>query len=747
MDARIDDAAGELAGLLRAATPALRALPRRPRIAGIGPRAAVGVKLIEIARGRGRRDLLDALEADPALAKRLKLPRGADRTGIEAALDRHLAGPETARTFGKRVLSDPRVAAALDRMIPPDAVRQRSLLDAYRGRPVAAGPRRWWRWHWRALGTAMAPLLAPLVYLYAVLPGPEQIRAIVERPSLEATPRADGGLDFRHPVFPIPVWMSALPPSLRDAVIEGEDRYFARHFGFSLRGIGRAVRDNLPRLFGGEGLKGGGSTITQQLARLVFLTADRSLLRKLRELLLAIKLELTLDKDEILRLYLSRAPLGNGVYGFEQAARYYFGERARDLRPYQAAMLAAMLPAPERRNPIDDLATAKRLAEARLRLLVGRGRLDANAAGREIAAVEALTPGGLKTGDRGVPRATYAWFRDWIVDEVRGLGLEQGKAVRLVLTLDPLAQVYAELAVERALRAGAGLSVGQAALLALGTDGGVLAMVGGGDWRVSQLNRTTQTYRAPASTFKPFVYLSALEAGLRADDPIDDAPYATTRAGQPWPRNFAGTYAGRTTLAEALAASHNAATVQLGTTLGLERVAATAKRLGLPAPSAPGPGYVLGVRETTMLDLVRAYAIIANRGRDVAPHGVVALQGTDGRVRYWRGRARGGRLVAEADALALTAMLKGVVERGTGQNARFARGIAGKTGTGQDNRDAWFVGYTGDVAAGIWLGNDDNAPMQGVSGGGLPARWWKNFMANLYDDRPLPPLGTPSGAG
>ncbi|GHD38897.1 penicillin-binding protein 1A [Thalassobaculum fulvum] len=529
------------------------------------------------------------------------------------------------------------------------------------------------------------------------------------------------------PIYGDPLTVDQLPKHLVQAVIATEDRRFYDHPGVDPIGLARAAWTNL---MAGRVVQGG-STLTQQLAKNVFLTPDRSIERKIQELLLAFWLERTFGKDEILSIYLNRVYFGAGAYGVDAAARKYFGIPATRLDLSQSALLAGLLKAPSRYNPAVDPERAGRRTSVVLANMVDAGYID-QATARAAAArpIAIAGPAGRGSGPR--------YFADWVYDSLPDFIGRPSGDVEVATTLDPGLQAIAERAVDEGLAAarhGAGL---QAALVALDpATGAVRAMVGGRSYGDSQFNRAVQARRQPGSAFKPVVYLAALEAGWAPSDPVDDAPIRI--AG--WaPENIDGKFDGRITLAQALARSRNAATVRLQEAVGRGRVRALADRLGLSGPLPDGPSLALGTAEANPLEIAGVYAAFANGGRAVFPFGVSAVRDRDGRALYERSGSGLPSVVSARSAAALTDMLAATIASGTGKAARLDRPAAGKTGTTQDYRDAWFAGYTADLVAVVWVGRDDAGAMDKVTGGGLPADVWKRFMAAAHKGWPARPL-------
>ena len=511
-----------------------------------------------------------------------------------------------------------------------------------------------------------------------------------------------------------PVRAESLPQPLADAVLAIEDRRFRHHPGLDAWGLLRATARNLTTDRRAEGA----STITQQLARMTWLSQERSLTRKLQEAMLALWLETQLPKDEILARYLNTAYFGAGAVGADAAARRYFGKPAGDLSLAEAALLAGLLRAPSALAPTRNLEGA----QARARLVLGAMEEEGLATPEALAGARA-TPPVLQAPPEPLPGRGYV--ADWAEGEARRLIGPVPMDLSVRTTLDPRLQDLAEAVVATHLqKEGARLKVGQAALLALGPDGAVLAAVGGRDYAESQFSRVTQAKRQPGSLFKLFVYAAALEAGWSPEQVVQDQPI---RIGDWAPGNADGRFRGPVTLRQAFASSINSVAVQLQEQVGRPQVAAMAQRLGLKEAPAPNPSMALGTGSATLAEMVAAYGSIGY-GRRLEPWLVREVHARD-RVLYRRPEDRPGPPPVEpAVQQGLLSLMLAAVQEGTGRAARLERPVAGKTGTTQDNRDAWFIGITADAVVGVWVGNDDNTPMGEVSGGGLPARIWQDFM-------------------
>ncbi len=521
--------------------------------------------------------------------------------------------------------------------------------------------------------------------------------------------------------------ISELPRYLPQAVIAIEDRRFRHHFGIDPLGLARAMFINLRA---GRVVQGG-STLTQQLAKNLFLKPERTLRRKFQEAVLALWLESRYSKDEILQLYLNRVYFGSGAYGVEKAARKFFGKSAREVTLGEAAILAAVLKAPSRYNPVRHPQRAKKRARTVMNAMVRAGFITQREAAAALKGTHAIKPSNY------VPASQY--IVDWVLEQLPDLIGGFSKSIVVETTLDHNLQKFAEKTVARTIaREGAKRHVSQAALVVMDGRGAVKAMVGGRSYRRSQFNRAVRARRQPGSAFKPFVYLTAIEQGYTPESVEDDAP---VRIGDYRPENYGRKYHGRVTLRTALALSLNTVAVKLCMAVGPENVVATANRLGISSPLRPVPSLALGVSEVTLLELTSAYAPFSNGGKAVVPWIVTRITTRDGKVLYERRGSGLGTVVNAYDLGAMNDMLRAVITSGTGRRARLpGRDIAGKTGTSQDYRDAWFIGYSAQLIGGVWVGNDDNSPTRRVTGGSLPARIWKTVMAQAHKDLPRLPL-------
>ncbi len=519
-----------------------------------------------------------------------------------------------------------------------------------------------------------------------------------------------------------------MPATLVQAVIATEDRRFYEHFGIDLVGVGRALVADIRA----RRIVQGGSTITQQAAKNLFLTPARSIKRKLQEMLLAIALEQRFTKNEILAIYLNRVYFGAGTYGVEAAAKAYFGVSARDLDLQQSAVIAGLLKAPSKLNPLTNPEGAKERGDVVLANMVDAGFLtEADVAGERKAHPLTFQPA---QDERKIAR----YFVDWIMDQVEGaVGRDAGDLI-IHTTLDPSLQLAAEAEVRATLdKSGEASHVSQAAALVMTPSGAIRAMVGGRNYADSQFNRAVQAQRQPGSSFKPIMYLAAVESGIGPEQVFDDHPI---NIGGWSPENFDQKYRGRMTLREAVAESINTVAVQVAQTIGVPKILNVARRLGLTTQLTPNLSIALGTGEVTLIELTSAYAALANGGDGVWAYGIDEIDTPQGERLYKRQGSGPGKVIELSDVATMNSLLSGVVQHGTGTAANIGRPIAGKTGTSGDFRDAWFMGYSADLVGGVWMGNDDFQPMKRVTGGGLPARLWHNIMLKAHQGLPARPL-------
>jgi len=561
------------------------------------------------------------------------------------------------------------------------------------------------------------------------LPDVGTLDEIKKRPSVTLLDRNGDILATYGDLYGEAVQLDKLPIYLPQAVLAMEDRRFYEHNGVDPKGLLRAIATNIIEWR----LAQGGSTITQQLAKNIFLTHERTIRRKGQELLLALWLERHFTKDEILTLYLNRIYFGAGTYGVEAAAQRYFGTSAREVNAYEAAMLAGMIRAPSRYNPLSNRELAEQRARVVLDAMVDAGFL----AESEATAVTEGTIG----GPTRIARPVGQYFADWVMDQLPDfIGLTDRDLI-VETTLDPRLQLLAEDKLRSMIaEEGAAGGVAQGALVSMTPDGAVRALVGGTDYSESQFNRATQALRQPGSAFKPIVYLAAFESGLTPDTKMVDGPVSI---GGWSPDNYNDRYYGEVTLREAMARSLNSVAAQLVARVGAEQVVEVARRLGITSPVTATPSIALGTSEVTLMELTGAFATIVDFGHVVLPRGIERVTDTDGEIIYERNSGGAGAVVAPHQVVQMQDVLAAVVGWGTGKAADIGRPAGGKTGTANDYRDAWYVGYTAELVTGVWFGNDDNTPMTEVTGGRLPARLWAAFMAPALEGEPVRPLPRP----
>jgi penicillin-binding protein 1A len=593
------------------------------------------------------------------------------------------------------------------------------LLEAETGGPK---PRRgkWW-WFKRSVQTLFAVFVLLVAYLALTAPLSKSLEPIappqITLLAADGTPIARNGAIVEKPVT-----IKGLPPHVYQAFIAIEDRRFYRHWGIDPRSIGRAIVSNVT-----SSRTQGGSTITQQLAKFTFLTPERSLTRKAREALIAFWLEAWLSKDEILERYLSNAYFGDNTYGIRAASLHYFYRQPENLTPAQAAMLAGLVQAPSRLAPTRNYQRAEKRMQLVIAAMVEEGYLTAKRA-------KALPRPRIDSRTRSaLPTGTY--FADWMLPQVREDSEGGYSRQTLKTTLDARLQRAARDVIARA-----GLGKAEAALVAMRPNGEVVAMIGGKDYAKSPFNRATQAKRQPGSTFKLFVYLAALKAGWKPEDKLDNRPI---EQGGYRPKNYGESYSKQITLRDAFASSSNVAAVRLYNLVGDKAVIRLARDMGVTAPMEPGdPSVALGTAEMTLLELTAAYAGVAANSFPVAPRALPAEE--PGWLEWlFMGPSSFSGTVHED----IEAMLRRTVDAGTGRNAALGRAAFGKTGTSQDSRDALFVGYSGDLVVGVWVGNDDNTPLQGVTGGSIPARIWRDFMRQAQGAGPTKQRPKPNPSG
>ncbi len=522
------------------------------------------------------------------------------------------------------------------------------------------------------------------------------------------------------------VGLHEMSPYIPEAVIAIEDRRFYSHFGIDPIGLSRAMVTNVL----GRRFSQGGSTLTQQLAKNLFLKPDRTLERKVQEVLLALWLEHKHTKDQILEMYLNRVYFGSGAYGVEAASRRYFGKSARDVTLSEAALLAGLLKAPSRLSPARDPKAAEERSQLVLAAMRDEGKISAKELASAMSAPATRAPS-YWTGSEN-------YVADTIMEELPDLIGDVRSDIIVDTTVDLNLQKLAEESIRRLIdESGKKLNVSQGALVSIDNSGAVRAMVGGYDYSTSQFDRASEARRQPGSAFKPFVYMAALEAGRTPDSVRNDAPI---KIGKWTPDNYGGKYFGKVTLATALAKSLNSVAAQLTMEVGPDAVVEAAHRMGIQSDLIANTSIALGTSEVTPLELTSAYVPFANGGYKPDIHFIRRITTTEGKVLY-DGNGGGAPRVVKADIVGMmNSMMTGTVEIGTAKKAAFAWPSAGKTGTSQNSRDAWFVGYTANLTTGVWFGNDDGTAMKKVTGGALPAQAWHEFMVAAHEGVPVRPL-------
>ncbi|WP_245263291.1 transglycosylase domain-containing protein [Azorhizobium doebereinerae] len=579
---------------------------------------------------------------------------------------------------------------------------------------------------WAAVGVG-----ALVAYEASKLP-PMQTLMVPKRPPTVMIQAYDGkALATRGDMGGAAVPLKELPAYLPRAFVAIEDRRFYEHWGLDPLGLARAMAANLVS----RRVRQGGSTLTQQLAKNLFLTQERTFSRKIQELVLALWLEKKFTKNEILDLYLNRVYFGNGAYGVEAAAQRYFNKSARNVTLSEAAMLAGLVNAPSRLAPTRNLKAAQDRANLVLAAMREQGYVSEDMV--KVALSRPATLAKPSTPD------SIGYVADWVMDQLDSyVGTLPGDVI-VRTTIDPTLQQTAQASLTDALnKQGAKYGVGQGAVVSLDTDGAVKALVGGRSYEDSQYNRAVTARRQPGSSFKPFVYLTALEKGLTPETIREDGPIQL----KGWkPENASHQYLGPVPLQQALAMSLNTVSVRLALEVGPKAVVATAHRLGITSTLDPNPSIALGTSEVSVLELASAYVPFANGGIGIIPYVIDSVKGADGKVLYSRSTSGPGRVIDPAYVGMMNHMLEQTLITGTGRRAELPGwDAAGKTGTSQDYRDAWFVGYTARMVTAVWLGNDDSSPTKKASGANLPAEIWSRYMKVAHKDLPMAEL---PGAG
>jgi penicillin-binding protein 1A len=581
---------------------------------------------------------------------------------------------------------------------------------------------------------AAIAVVGVVVWVGAHLPAIQSLEIPKRPPTIEIVGLDGSMLAQRGEMAGANVPLKELPPYLQNAFIAIEDRRFYSHYGIDPVGILRAAVANVLH----RGVSQGGSTLTQQLAKNLFLTQERTVQRKLQEVELALWLERKHSKAEILELYLNRVYFGSGAYGVEAAAQRYFGKSARNVTLAEAAMLAGLVKSPSRlapnRNPegaearaqtvLAAMADAKFITEAQAKASIGRLAINVKPAGA----------------------GTINYVADWIGEVLDDLVGQIDQSIVVDTTIDPKLQATAEAAVIDELAAkSVKFNVSQGALVAMSPDGAVRAMVGGRNYAESQYNRAVTAKRQPGSAFKPFVYLTAIEQGLNPETIRQDAPLDV----KGWkPENYGHEYFGAVTLTQALAMSLNTVAVRLGLEVGPKNVVRTAHRLGISSKLDANASIALGTSEVSLTELVGAYTPFANGGFGVSAHVVTKIRTLDGKLLYARQADQPSQVIEPRSVAMMNIMMQETLISGTARKAEIPGWTAaGKTGTSQDFRDAWFIGYTANLVTGVWLGNDDNSPTKKATGGGLPVEVWTRFMKAAHQGVPVASLPNSQGSG
>ncbi|MFZ1110583.1 MAG: PBP1A family penicillin-binding protein [Rhodomicrobium sp.] len=574
-------------------------------------------------------------------------------------------------------------------------------------------------WVLVAFGWVALIVVSVIAYYAAILPDPRKAMALRLPPNLTILAR-DGEFIAERGMRRGYVAHKDIPPNLIKAVLATEDRRFFYHFGLDPIGLARAVKTNLHN----NEVVQGGSTITQQLAKNLFLQPNRTFGRKAEEFVIALWLESRFTKQEILELYLNRVYFGGGNYGIGAAVYSYFHKEPKDITLAEAALLAGLIKAPSYFSPTGNIDRARARAREILRLLAETDEIDINQYAEALAHPAQLSAPPSKPG--------FGFIADWVAEVAPMLTGETDRNLVVETTIDAGLQLSARTAVENVMRTrGRTARASEAAVLLMSPDGAIRVMIGGRNHAESQFNRAVRAMRQPGSAFKPFIYLAAIEAGFTPDTQIEDSPVEMDG----WkPTNFGGEYRGKISLRAALTHSSNMAAVRLMQSVGTERIVEAANRLGVLSAKNVGPTLALGTSETTLLEMTSAFAVFANGGSAVAPDIVERIRDDQGRVLFERSKETPPRIVSARAVSAMNDMMNSVVAGGTGRGAALDNyPAAGKTGTTQSFKDAWFIGFTAQWVAGVWMGNDNASPMRGVTGGALPAEIWKELMLKAHE--------------
>ncbi len=565
---------------------------------------------------------------------------------------------------------------------------------------------------WLALFSSIAVTWALLN-----LPETESIQ-ISRQPSITFLDKDGRIIASYGDVYGQSIRFSDLPENLINAVIVTEDKSFFSHPGVDFKGVIRAAYTNIKK----RRIVQGGSTITQQLAKNLFLTPERSFTRKLHELILSFWLEMRFSKEQILSIYLNRVYLGSGTYGVQAASEKYFNKKVEDLSLYESAVIASLLKAPSKYNPIANFELSKKRASLVLNNMAKNNMIsikDVNKAKFNNTKYSKFT---------NAPKSTR-YFVDWLLPRVKSYVGEIEKDLIVRTTLDVKLQKIAEKSLINVNSKFE--SAEQSSLVALDLNGGIIAMIGGTDYGDTQFNRVTQAKRQPGSAFKLFVYLAGLESGFSPNDTFIDSKIDIDG----WsPKNYKNEYLGEVTLREAFSKSINTVAVKISETIGRDKVIDVAKSMGITSPILNSPSLALGTSEVTLLELTSAYNVLANNGNGVFSYGIRSIEDTDGEILFSRKLQGTGKVLESSIVGKMTRMMEQTIDSGTGKNAKLNRPAAGKTGTSQSLRDAWFIGFTSNIVVGVWFGNDNDSPMKKITGGTAPAILWKDFMTAAHQD-------------
>jgi penicillin-binding protein 1A len=565
-------------------------------------------------------------------------------------------------------------------------------------------------------------LAVAVAIAYQSLPGFDEMKRSPNGQSVEI--RGDDGtvLASFGPSYGEWLRYPEIPATMKNAMIAVEDRRYWYHPGIDPIGIVRSIVVNAVK-----GNKAqGASTITQQLARNLFLTASKDYTRKLREVVLALAIERKYSKEAILELYLNRVYFGGGAYGIDAASRKFYGHSARRMSIEEAAIIAGLVKAPSRFSPSADAEAARQRAATVISVMVDAGSITSEEAAAADPRLVQFAPQARPAGVR--------YFTDWVLAELENLTDETNEPLLVETTLNARAQAFAEAAIRAEAPKGA-----QGALVALARDGGVKAMVGGTDYVRSNYNRAMTARRQPGSAFKFFVYAAALEQGVKLDDIYEDKPITI---GNWSPKNNSNSFAGPVTVKQAFAQSINTVAVEIAQQVGFDTVAEMARRFGITTAIDRQPAMALGSSVVTLFEMTNAYATVANGGLENSPYAITRIATGTGRVLYNRAAGDTRQVVAPVVAAQMTQLMQAAVEEGTARAARIGRPLAGKTGTTSSNKDGWFIGFSSGITTGVWMGRDDNQAVRGLAGGRAPARAFAQFMARAVGGTPPEPLVT-----